>query len=281
MTKKATVVVGYDGSAEADLALDWGRSLSVLEDAPLDVVVVAMAPTGLPPSSRKHESDRAHLIAERARAILEHDPAVRATVTVEHGWTLPVLLGHGQEARLLVVGARGHGRLESFWLGSTSQHLAAHAACPVAVVRAQHDPGAREILVGIDGSPASVRALAAAAERAERSGETVLAVHAYPVLSAFGGGIGALAEDIDTGRSDAAERLAAELVAGVAVDHPDVKLRSTAVMGHPAEVLARLSEDASLVVLGSRGRTPVQELVLGSVSQETLRRACCPVLVVR
>ena len=46
-------------------------------------------------------------------------------------------------------------------------------------------------------------------------------------------------------------------------------------------VLVRLSDDASLVVVGSRGRTPVQELLLGSVSQETLHRAACPVVVVR
>jgi len=60
-----------------------------------------------------------------------------------------------------------------------------------------------------------------------------------------------------------------------------VRLRSTAVVGTAGRVLARLSDDASLVVVGSRGRTEWKELLLGSVSQEVLHRAECPVVVVR
>jgi nucleotide-binding universal stress UspA family protein len=45
------------------------------------------------------------------------------------------LLRHGEHAQLLVVGSRGRGGFRGLLLGSTSQHLLQHAACPVAVVR--------------------------------------------------------------------------------------------------------------------------------------------------
>jgi nucleotide-binding universal stress UspA family protein len=275
------IVVGYDGSRDAGHALAWALGTAALTQAPLEVVVAAMPTEHLPAALAEHEVAFALRTSVAARDRVEQTPEVDATVVVEHGWALPVLMHAAEDADLLVVGSRGHNRLEKHWLGSVSQHLAGHARCPVAVVRPPRKLGAEEILVGVDGSPSSVRALEYAVSRAELTGESVLAVHAFPSLSHGAGGIGALAIDIDTTEVDEAERLAAELVAGAAVDHPDVAIRSTASMGRAAKVLARLSEDASLVVVGSRGRTPVQELLLGSVSQETLHRAVCPVVVVR
>jgi len=278
---KPHIVVGYDASPDAELALGWALDTAALTHARLQVVVAAMPTDHLPTALAEHEEAFALRVSSTARDLAERHDGVDTTVVVEHGWALPVLVRAAADADLLVVGSRGHNRLESRWLGSVSQHLAGHATCPVAVVRAPHKPEAREILVGIDGSPSSVRALEYAATRAELTGEPVLAVHAYPGLTYGDGGLGALALDIDTTEVDRAERLAAELVAGVVVDHPDVTVRSTATMGRAARVLGRLSEDASLVVVGSRGRTPVQELLLGSVSQEVLHRATCPVVVVR
>lgn len=275
------IVVGFDGSRDAVHALSWALGTAALTKAPLEVVVAAMPTEHLPTALAEHEEDFALRTSRAAKDKVAERPEVDATVVVERGWALPVLMQAAEDAALLVVGSRGHNRFETQWLGSVSQHLAGHARGPVAVVRPPQKLGAEEILVGVDGSPPSVRALEYAVARAELTGESVLAVHAFPSLSYGGGGIGALATDIDTTEVDEAERLAAELVAGVAVDHPDVAIRSTASMGRAARVLARLSEDASLVVVGSRGRTPVQELLLGSVSQETLHRAVCPVVVVR
>ncbi|MGO4257410.1 universal stress protein [Marmoricola sp. RAF53] len=280
------IVVGYDGSPDAGDALLWALDTAASTGHPVRVVIASTADERLPRRIVEHEQQLAHSAAVAARDLVRSRTGVPSVVIVERGWPLAVLAREGLEAAMVVVGSRGYGRLEGYWLGSVSQHLAAQAECPVAVVRAADDRRSEHILVGVDGSDASRRALAYAAERAERTGEAVLAVHAYqyPGLScggALGGAIGALPTDLDTEVADAAQRLAAELVAGVVVDHPDVVLRSTAVAGHPGRVLARLSEDASLVVVGSRGRTPVQEILLGSVSQETLRRACCPVLVVR
>lgn len=281
MTGKPSVLIAYDGSPDADLALNWGIQVAERTRADVAVMVVTLPPGRLPTPIRESEEAHATAAANAARDALKAADITRGTVRVEYGWTLPMLLNATRTASLVVVGSRGHNRYEGHWLGSVSQHLASHAPCAVAVIRPANDPLARLILVGVDGSPASVRALESAARRAEMTGESVLAVHGYQVLGLSGGGIGSLPTDIDADAIAAAERLAAELVAGIAIDHPDVDLRSTAVLGRPGRVLARLSDQASLVVIGSRGRTPVQELLLGSVSQEVLYRAECPVVVMR
>ncbi|MFL6024385.1 MAG: universal stress protein [Marmoricola sp.] len=281
MNPTRPIVIGYDASPDSEIALAWCLQTAALMHASVRVVVATMPRGELPAHLRDYEEDFARSAASAARDQVKVQPEVDATVVVEQGWPLPVLLRSGRGARMLVVGSRGHNRFENHWAGSVSQHLAGHAECPVAVIRPQANPRADRILVGIDGSPSSIRALDFAARRAELTGEAVLAVHAYPTLTYGGGGLGALAMDMNSADIDSAERLAVELVAGIAVDHPDVPLRSTAVMGRPAKVLTRFSDDVSLLVIGSRGRTPVHELLLGSVSQETLHRAACPVVVVR
>jgi nucleotide-binding universal stress UspA family protein len=277
---KAKIVVGYDASPDADLALTWALDTAALMEARLEVVVAAMPTERLPAVLAGHEESFALRASTAAQEAVKARDDVESSVVFRDGWALEVLMREAVDADLVVVGSRGHNRLESRWLGSVSQHLAGHAPCPVAVVRSPQKADARQIVVGVDGSRSSVRALEYAAARAELTHEPVLAVHAYAAV-AYDGGLGAVAQDIDTSQVDEAERLAADLVAGVAVDHPGVRLRSTAAVGRAARVLGRLSEDASLVVVGSRGRTPVQELLLGSVSQEVLHRATCPVVVVR
>lgn len=62
-----------------------------------------------------------------------------------------------------------------------------------------------------------------------------------------------------------------------------VPVRTATVRGRAATEIARIAgeEDLDLLVLGTHGRTGVRHLVLGSVAEETLRVAPCPVLVVR
>lgn len=277
----APVVVGYDGSPDAELALTWALRTAESEQRPLRIVIVGMPPSRVPLPIREYEEQAVLSALDSARDAAKAFTEVQSELIVEYGSALRILLRVSRDARIAVVGSRGHGPGDTHWLGSVSQHLAGHARCPVAVIRPTRHPYSRQILVGIDGSPPSVRALHYAAVRASATGESVLAAYAYQYPRFSGGGLGALPSDIDTELTDGAERLAAELVAGIAIDFPDLDLRSTAVVGRPGRVLARLSDNCSMVVVGARGRTPVEELLLGSVSQTTLQRAQCPVVVVR
>ena len=64
-------------------------------------------------------------------------------------------------------------------------------------------------------------------------------------------------------------------------EYPDVKVEQVIMMDKPAEALVRKSEDAALVVVGSRGRGGVAGLLLGSTSRKVLQAAHCPVMVIR
>lgn len=275
------IVVAFDGSDDATLALHWAVDLAERNRQAVRAVVVGLNPESVAPPMKEYEDEFARAAAAMARDILKHASGITTEVVIRYGGVLAVLHEQAQRAGLLVVGSHGHGVVENHWLGSVSHHLAGHASCPVAVVRPAHNPGAKQIVVGVDGSVASARALAYACDLASLTGEQVVAVHAYQHRVFDNGGLAVLPQDIDTSYIDAAERLVAELVVGARVDFPDVELRSTAVLGRPGRVLARLSDDASLVVVGSRGHNTFQELILGSVAQECLRRAECPVVVVR
>ena len=74
---------------------------------------------------------------------------------------MPVLLAAAASVDLLVVvvGSRGHGLLLGTMGGSVSQYVARHAICPVVVVRPMRQPGAQQIVVGIDGSDGARAAL--------------------------------------------------------------------------------------------------------------------------
>ena len=77
------------------------------------------------------------------------------------------------------------------------------------------------------------------------------------------------------------DRMLSEAIAGMASDHPDVRLSHEAIPVAPARVLVDASTDASLVVVGASGHGALHDALLGSVSQEVVERAHCPVAVVR
>ena len=72
----------------------------------------------------------------------------------------------------MVVGARGHSLLSGVVLGSVSQHVSRHASCPVVVTRTPYHPDSRRVVVGVDGSAGSRKALEFAFDHASRSDGT-------------------------------------------------------------------------------------------------------------
>lgn len=270
-----SIVVGYDGSPEADLALTWAGSESSRVNRPVTALMVDDAyemQWGAPPRKSTPEQ-RAHV--ER---ILK-DAGGHGTFERITGTVVPVLLAAGQGASMLVVGSHGHGRVAEVMIGSVSQHVATHASCPVVVVRESVSQTPR-IVVGVDGSGGSAAALEFACRRAELTGETVVAVHAWKIGKVQMDRKGQLPTDIGPSIEDR-ERLLSESVAGVRADHPDVTLLQEAIPVSPGQALVDESTNASLVVTGSHGRGAFSGMLLGSVSHEVLCRAQCPVAIVR
>ncbi len=179
-------------------------------------------------------------------------------------------------AQLVVVGDRGRGGVGGLLLGSVAATLAAHGACPVVVVRGIEPPEG-PVVVGIDGSPLSEPALAAAFEAAAARAVPLVAVYAWRDLLLDPGLAShdwAVVEQ--QGRAELAERLA-----GWSGKYPDVPVRRVVVRDGPARALVEQSVTAQLLVVGSHGRGGVGALLLGSVSHAVLHRSHCPVMIVR
>jgi nucleotide-binding universal stress UspA family protein len=130
------------------------------------------------------------------------------------------------------------------------------------------------IVVGVDGSEGGRRALRWAVEQAQRMSGTVRAITAWH----WGTNEAALlyGPTPETIRADA-EKALADAVSGL---HVAVPLTLEAIEGRPAAVLTRAARDADLLVVGSHGHNRLFRAVLGSVSDECVRAAVCPVVVV-
>lgn len=140
------------------------------------------------------------------------------------------------------------------------------------------DRTAGRIVVGVDGSETSVRALRWAARQAERTGATVEVLACWEWPSSSGWGM-PLPADYRPDRD--AEAALDDIVATARAAHPGVRFDPQVVEGHPARVLVEASSGADLLVVGSRGHGEFAGMLLGSVSQHCVTDAHCPVLVLR
>lgn len=134
------------------------------------------------------------------------------------------------------------------------------------------------IVVGVDGSPASLEALAWAATQAELTGSTLEAVTTWEWPTGYGWTL-PLPEDFDPAGD--AGRVLDKALAPVHQEHPPVDVVRRVEEGHPAEVLVEGSDGAQLLVVGSRGHGAFAGMLLGSVSAYCVAHARCPVLVYR
>jgi nucleotide-binding universal stress UspA family protein len=138
------------------------------------------------------------------------------------------------------------------------------------------------IVVGVDGSRAAERALQWAAAEARLRGSDITVAYAYqhPVTASWSDG-GSVVHPWMREAEDHARAAAEELVGRLAATVPDVEVQPVIAEGErPADLLVRLSGDAELVVVGTRGHGAVAGMFLGSVSHQCVIRARCPVVVI-
>jgi nucleotide-binding universal stress UspA family protein len=280
------VVVGVDGSSSAIRATRWAAAEAVQRKVPLRIVSVYQWPVtgypeamiaahGLHDALKKRSTE---IVAEAREAALAIGPDLTLTVDVRSGAPLPHLLALSKRAGLVVVGSRGLGGFSGLLLGSVAVGMAAHADCPVIVVRGE--PGNGPVVVGVDGSPVSEAAIAFAFEEASTRDADLVAVHTWRGALVDALEDGYFASYLDTIGVDA-EELLAERLAGWQEKFPDVAITRVVARGSAKKVLMEYAVGAQLVVLGSRGRGGFTGLTMGSTSQAMIHHASCPVAVLR
>lgn len=285
--KQGSVVVGVDGSPGSDAALEWAVHHAVIRRLPLLIVNGA----GDPSHSAEFvgATDARRLLRTAARRVTDHAlgvvrrraPELDVEVTTPLHDARQALLDLSDRASLVVVGTRGRGPVKALLLGSVSTAVAEHSSCPVAVVRpAERDEsgpeGPAHVVVGIDGSAASTPALELAFEMASTEGRPLDVVHSWSNNDTF---IDRTSYEQRLERLDDHYRLLTEALSGYAEKYPDVPVDRLMPDAGAVQTLVDLSEKASVVVVGSHGKTGVRA-VLGSVSRAVVERAHCTVVVV-
>lgn len=248
------VVVGIDDSPAANVAISWASAEAASSGGKLRLIHSV---------ARGDSMARATDVLSAAVALAHTlEPTVEVDARIESGSPSTVLVKESIDAELVVIGSRGLGLLVGALVGSTGLDLAANAHCPVIVVRPDlSSMPAGPVVIGYDGSPASETALDFGLGHASRHGLDVRVVAAQPAST-------------ELHRITEAELREAVHSRGA---HDAELIQIT---GHPAEHLLRLAADASLIVLGARGRGGFSGMLIGSVSQTVLHHADCPVAVI-
>ena len=289
--RRRPVVAGVDGSESALAAVRWAAAEAARRRLPLRLVAAHTWPAGglvgdpglgVNPRTVLRDMVLGHLAAAADAAASAAASGLAVEQVEVEGDPAAVLVGESERAELVVLGDRGLGGFTGLLLGSVAVALSARGACPVVVVRGVETdpvvPRPDPVVVGVDGSPGSTAALAFAVEAAVLRGVPLVAVHAW--RDVLVDATMAPLVDWDAVESDEREVLA-ERLAGIRTTYPDLVVRKLVVRDRPARALVDESRSAQLVVVGSRGRGGVQGLLLGSVSQQLLHHAHCPVAVVR
>lgn len=135
------------------------------------------------------------------------------------------------------------------------------------------------IVVGVDGSASATRALRWAADEARLRQLPLHVVHAWMVPFVEPGGLsgGPMVIGIV---EEASRKLLEEAVASIDSAHLPAPVHGTLVCGGAAGALLQNAEGAELLVVGARGHGGFAGLLLGSVSDQVVRHAPCPVVVV-
>ncbi|MDX1620490.1 MAG: universal stress protein [Nitriliruptorales bacterium] len=279
-------MVGLDGSDSAQLALGWAVREASTRDAQLEVITVTSQRqlVGSVEGASWPTAGELELAAQQlqdralSQYVLDDVEVVRAH---EYGHPAGVLVEASRSADLLVVGSRGLGQVSGLVLGSVSHQVVAHASCVVVVVP-DNAPAVERIVVGVDGSPPSLRALRWAWDEARLHDAHLEAVSVYrataPILvgaplvpQASGPSSSQLHESARRDLDDALE---------LAVPKPE-DVERTVLEGPASARLLDRAHDADLLVVGSRGLGGFKGLLLGSVSQRCVTHAPHPVAIVR
>ncbi len=272
------LLVGVDGSEAAAAALGWAGRLARRVGA--DVVVANV-----------FEANQSEVSPE-----LYDKLWAEATQRLETEWSEP--LGEGvarrsllltgspdtlleavesEEAELLIVGPRGHGRRAGLHIGSLAHHLAHYTRCPLAIIPTPGAEAAVErIVVGVDGSEGSAAAMDWCAGLARAANAEVIAVYVFEPLAEW-----VPHSDPRSWWQAAEHQMESNWVAPLRAAGVSVRTRIIQDV-HPVAALTVVvkEERAGLLVVGTRGLSGVVGLRLGRIPIQLVHHTQLPVVLV-
>lgn len=285
-----SIIVGVDGSVDAERALHWAAEQASLESRPLAVVAAAgidqIAPAGWPGAVGTYVApfadlmEQVRVVAEQAAASAHQlRPALPVTAHTAHGDPRDVLVELSREAHLVVIGSRGRGVVLSRLLGSVSTTVVRHAQSPVVVCRPGSQGSVRKgVLVGADATPEGQLVLEFGFQHASTHGLPLTVLHSfYDVIAAVNGPqlVPATEAFLDEQRL-----VLAESVAGFSEKFPDVRVDLQLARGLAAECLGSDSGRWHLIVVGRHPTDSLTRMLSSTVATTVVEHARTTVAVV-
>ncbi|GLY08714.1 universal stress protein [Actinoplanes sp. NBRC 101535] len=294
------IVVAVDGTEPSLAAARWAAREARDSDRPLRILYVLdwdWAPGRSDYSGQRFDGPTHYSLADKrfdtvrrmadditgraAAEAREVAPGITVDTDVIIGNPAGQLVVSSEQADLMVLGSRGRGGFASLALGSVSQRVAAHAHCPVAVIRGRADAGTGPVAAGIDDAASSARVLEAAFTAARTRGASLTVIRSYlPVQPLYYDRYPPA--DVTAAEQDDEERarLGDQLMPWRA-KYPDVSVEALLSHDTAAALLTGASHTAQLVIVGSHGHGVLAGTVIGSTGLQLLHHADCPVLIVR
>ena len=284
-----SIIVGVDGSADAERALRWAAEEASRERRPLAVVTAAGidqvgavtwagAGTYVVPVADLIEQVQA--VAEGAAATVHRlRPGLMVTAHAAHGDPRDSLVELSRQAHLVVVGSRGRGAVRSRMLGSVSTSVARHAHAPVVVCRPD-SPGVvrKGVLVGVSGTAEEQPVLEFAFQHASMRGLPLRVRHSFHDVFAdmYGAHIVAASGEL----LEEERLMLAEAVAGYSEKYPEVTVDLELARGLAHATLAADSEHWNLIVVGRHPTDSVGRKLSATVATAVIEHARTTVAVV-
>ncbi|MEU8524086.1 universal stress protein [Streptomyces sp. NPDC048629] len=278
------IVVGLDGTGQANAAAEWAAEEAVLRGTGVHLVYVREMPPGavLPPGPWESEDAWAEEMTARvAGALRKRHPGLSVTTRLLPTGPVPGLVAASQESELLVLGSRALGSVAGYLLGSVGLTVAGAVERPVVLVRAGSGATAPRgpVVVGTDVRRPVDAVLGFAFEEAARRGSLIHVVYAEQ-LPLFGGLGPAMVPDIRLTVAPEIERSMEELLNPWRAKYPDVGAAARVVVGSAGVELVQAAGDAALVVVGRRTRHSALGGHIGSVAHAVLHHSPVPVALV-
>ncbi|MFG1609743.1 universal stress protein [Actinoplanes sp. NPDC049265] len=281
------IVVGTDGTPPGGAAVEWAAREAAHQRAGVRVVhaydgdwrSARFDTTCAFADEDKHLAEA--VVNDAERSVHAISPAVQVLTEAVPGDPTVSLLDAAEHADLVVIGSRGRTGLAGLASGKVGRHLIAQAPCPVVVVHGRGDGGTGPVVAGVDMTDTAEHVLETAFAAAADRGAKLVVAHTYlPVAPLWG--IDLPSSAVAGPDEDAVEHAHVEdLVARWHGKYPRVPVRILVRTGATAAVLAGLSRDARLIVVGHRGHGVVAGALLGSTGTYLMHHAECPVWIAR
>jgi nucleotide-binding universal stress UspA family protein len=284
------VLVATDFSPHAEsaqrhaiaLAKLFGASVELFTSAYIPPQALAAMATGMAPGLIQEAREQSRKQIDAA-AVALRGAGINVSTSISTDEPSSAICARADEigADLIATGTRGHTGLAHVVFGSVAERVARLAHAPVLTAHSDSPApaGYRRVLVPTDFSPDSDRALDFARALVAKTGGKLVAMHSYDLPALLTGGAVIAQASLEQALQEAARERLAALRAGLS----GVDVETILDQGRPDMATLETAErtQADLIVMGTRGRTGLAHVVLGSTAERVIRRAHAPVIALK